>query len=196
MNALILNGSPRPKGSVAKILKEVSDKLTHKFEVDLVDVYKLDVKPCIGCRGCRKNDTECVLKEDDAQIIGRKMKETDLLVVGSPTHFNNMSSPLKALLDRNGTTLFEETSFIPVPKHKGKPAIIVTACMSPTFFSFIFGMTRGVFKNIKVYLKYGGFKIVGKLAKTGTSKTTDLGAPLLKKIERMTRRLEKSVSVS
>jgi multimeric flavodoxin WrbA len=148
MKALILNGSPRPKGSVTKILSEVSKNLKNKFEVEMVDVYKLDFKPCIGCRGCRKNETECIMKEDEAQIIGRKMNESDVIIVGSPTHFNNMSAQLKSLLDRNGTTLFQETKPLPTPNLKGKKAIIVTACVTPLFFNFLLGMTRGTIKTI------------------------------------------------
>jgi len=37
---LILNGSPRPKGSVTKILNEISSDLQDKFEVETIDVYK------------------------------------------------------------------------------------------------------------------------------------------------------------
>ena len=193
MKALILNGSPRIDGAVASILKEISNDLKTKFEVDWVDIYKLNIKPCIGCRGCRKNDTECVQKEDDAQIIGRKIMNTDALIIGTPTHFSNMSSPLKALLDRNGTTLFTETSGIPVAKQKGKPVIIVTACMSPFFLSFLFGMTRGVIKNIKVYLKLGGYNIIGTLIKSGTAKNVEMQPLLVKKLKRLNKKLTRSV---
>lgn len=193
MKALILNGSPRTDGAVASILKEISNDLKTKFEVDWVDIYKLNIKPCIGCRGCRKNDTECVQKEDDAQIIGRKIINADALIVGTPTHFSNMSSPLKALLDRNGTTLFTETSGMPVAKQKGKPVIIVTACMSPSFLNFLFGMTRGVFKNIKVYLKLGGFNIIGTLIKSGTAKNVEMPSQLIKKLKRLNKKLTLSV---
>jgi len=196
MKVLVLNGSPRPNGAVSKILKEATNYLKNNNEVEWIDVYKLNIKPCIGCRGCRKNETECVQREDDAHIVGRKMKEAQSLIIGSPTHFNNMSSPLKALLDRNGTTLFVEPSFMPKPNHKGKPAIIVTACMSPSYLSFIFGMTHGVVKSIKVYLKYGGFKTVGTLIKTNTEKSTVLQLPIMKKIEKLCNRLEKLAVVA
>ena len=196
MKILILNGSPRPKGSVTKILSEVTSNLKNKFKVENVNVYNLNIKPCVGCRGCRRNEGTCVLKEDDAHEIGHKINEADAVIIGSPTHFNNMSSPLKALLDRNGATLFAETSMLPKSLHKGKPAMIVTACMSPKFLDVLLGMSRGTIKNIKLYLKYGGFKIVGNIVKTGTEKSTDLDLRLIKKIDSQCKKLERKLSAA
>jgi len=128
--------------------------------------------------------------QDDAQVIGRRMNEAAALIVGSPTHFNNMSSPPKALLDRNGTNLFEETSFMPKANHKGKPAIVVTANMSPNLLSLLFGIPRGTIKSIKVYLKYGGFKTIGTIIKSNIAKSTDLSLSLTNKIKIISNRLE------
>lgn len=196
MKALIINGSPKSDGAVAKILKEISIDLKNRFEVNWVDIYKSDIKPCVGCRDCRKNDTECIQREDDAHIIGRKIKEANALIIGTPTYFSNMSAPLKSLIDRNGTTLFTETSGMPIPKHKGKPAIIVTACMSPSFLSFVLGMARGAIKCVKVPLKVGGFNIIGTIIRSGTAKNEDMQSSLVKKVKRLSKKLAKSVSIN
>ena len=100
MGVLILNGSPRKKGTVAMLLKNMSDAVSQKKEVEWVDVYDLEMKPCIACMKCRP-DGECLLPEDDAHIVGRKIKAADGLIVGTPTHWGNMSSQLKVLFDRN-----------------------------------------------------------------------------------------------
>ncbi len=196
MEVLILNGSPKKTGEVAGILKEISKHLEGKAETEWVNVYDLNMSPCIGCRGCRKNDTECVQREDDAQRIGRKITEAKALVIGTPTHFSNMSSPLKNLLDRNGTTLFTEPkSGMPIPKHKGKPAIIVTACMTPWPLNVVLGMSTGAIKSVKTYLKLGGFSTLGSITKAGTKNDTTIGPALQQKAKRLGKKMVSKIAV-
>jgi len=100
MNIMILNGSPRRKGTVAKLLKSIGTAIDEKHTVEWIDVYDQKMRPCIACMKCRP-DAECVLSEDGAHIIGRKIKDADGLIVGTPTHWGNMSAQLKLLFDRN-----------------------------------------------------------------------------------------------
>jgi multimeric flavodoxin WrbA len=46
---------------------------------------------------CREKET-CILPEDDAHIVGKKIQDADALVIGTPTHWGNMCAPLKLLL--------------------------------------------------------------------------------------------------
>ena len=72
MQVLILNGSPRKKGTVATLLKSISDGASQKNDVEWINIYGLKMKPCVGCMKCRP-DGECIQPEDDAHIIGRKI---------------------------------------------------------------------------------------------------------------------------
>ncbi len=65
------------------------------------------MKPCIGCMKCRTTD-KCILPEDDAHIIGHKIKSADGLIIGTPTHWGNMSAQLKLLFDRNVPVFMDE----------------------------------------------------------------------------------------
>ncbi|MGN1263437.1 MAG: flavodoxin family protein, partial [Prevotella sp.] len=72
---LIINGSPRNNGNVARMLKEM--KLTAEqsgAEVELINISELNVKPCIGCMKCR-TALKCCLPADDSvdvmQLIRR-----------------------------------------------------------------------------------------------------------------------------
>jgi len=85
MNILVLNGSPRRKGTVAKLLKGIAKGIDEKHTVEWMDVYDLKMRPCIACMKCRP-DAECVLPEDDAHIVGRKLKDAEGLIMGTPTH--------------------------------------------------------------------------------------------------------------
>ena len=75
-----------------------------RHDVEQIDVYDLSIKPCISCMKCRP-DKPCALPRDDAHDIAEKIAAADVLVVGTPTYWGNMSAPLKALFDRIVTTL-------------------------------------------------------------------------------------------
>lgn len=118
MKILVLNGSPRKKGSVATLLRAVVDDLAETHQVEWIDVYDLNMRPCLACMKCRP-DGECCFPEDDAHRVGRKIKEADGLIVGTPTHWGNMSAQMKVLFDRIVPVFIGERSTgIPLPHRK------------------------------------------------------------------------------
>ena len=189
MKILVLNGSPKRNGTVATLLRAVADGAAEKHDVEWVDVYGLIMKPCIACMKCRP-DSECALPEDDAHRIGLKIKEADGLVVGTPTHWGNMSAQLKLLFDRNVPVFMgEKPNGMPIPRQKGKPAVMVTACSTPWPFNFIAAESRGALHAIKEVLHYGGYKIKGKLVKPGSKSHPDLSPQLLARARNLGMRL-------
>jgi multimeric flavodoxin WrbA len=123
-----------------------------------------------------------VLAEDDAHIVGRKIREADGLIVGTPTHWGNMSAQLKLLFDRNVPVFMGESpNGMPVPRQKGKPTVIVTACSTPWPFNFVAAESRGAIRAVKEVLHYGGYKLVGKIVKPGTKTKPLISARLLKR---------------
>ena len=149
MKLLVLNGSPRKRGTVATLLRAVADGARQRHEVEWIDVYDLTMKPCRACMKCRP-DGECCFPEDDAHLVGRKIRESGGLIVGTPTYWGGMSSQLKVLFDRIVPVLMgERPSGIPIPRHKGKPAIIATACTTPWPLSLIPSQGRGAIRAVK-----------------------------------------------
>ncbi len=185
MKVLILNGSPRKKGTIATLLKGMSDAIDSRHEIEWINVYDLNIMPCIACMRCRP-DGECHLREDDALMIGRKIKDADALIVGTPTHWGNMSSQLKLLFDRNVPVFMgEKPNGFPTPCQKGKLAAIVTACSTPWPFNFIAAESRGSIRAVHEVLHYGGYKVVGKIACAGTKKSPKIPQKILKKVEKI-----------
>lgn len=181
MNILVLNGSPRKNGTVANLLKSVVNGISDSHEVEWINVYELKMAPCVACMKCRP-DMECILPQDDAHIIGRKIRAADGLIVGTPTHWGNMSAQLKLLFDRNVPVIMgEKPNGIPSPRHKGKSAVIVTACSTPWPFNFIAAESRGAIRAVNEVLHYGGYRIVGKIVKPGTKVRPVISKRLLKK---------------
>jgi hypothetical protein len=183
MRIVILNGSPRKNGTVATLLKSMSEAVSQKYDVEWIDVYDLTLTPCIACMKCRP-DSECILPEDDAHIVGRKIKDADGLIVGTPTHWGNMSAQLKLLFDRNVPVFMgEKPNGFPIPCQKGKPAAIVTACSTPWPFNVIAAESRGAIRAVHEVLHYGGYSIVGKLACPGTKAKPHIPQKFLCKAE-------------
>ena len=68
---LILNASPRKRGNIAQMVAEMSDEAkTQGAEVDVVEVQKLNVQPCVACMQCRAENClfDCITKGNTARI--------------------------------------------------------------------------------------------------------------------------------
>ncbi len=188
MKVLILNGGPRKKGTTSTILNKISEGAAEKHVVDLVQVYDLKVKPCVGCLKCRP-DKECVLPEDGTQIVGRKIRDADVLVVGTPTYWGNMTGPLKTLFDRIVTTIGYYNGGLPKPNHKGKRAVIVTTSASPWPFNLISSQSGGTIRSLKTVLKGGGFKIIGVINMPSSKKRPEVPEKFLKQALSLGRKI-------
>ncbi len=116
--------------------------------------------------------------------------DADTLIIGTPTHWGNMSAPLKLLFDRNVPVLMGESpKGMPEPRQKGKRAVVVTVCTTPWPFNFIFPESRGAIRAVREALHYGGYKTVGKITKTGTKKSNEISPSLAGKAKRLGNKL-------
>ena len=60
----------------------------------------LDIKYCIGCNVCQKNEeNQCVLK-DDMNKIYDAISKCDYIIIMSPIYMNQITGILKNVLDR------------------------------------------------------------------------------------------------
>ena len=189
MKILVLNGSPRSNGTVVSLLKSVTESLPAEHDIEWIDVCKLNMKFCTACMVCRDKE-KCILPEDDAHIVGKKIQDADALVIGTPTHWGNMCAPLKLLFDRNVPVFMGESpKGMPEPRQKGKNAVVVTACTTPWPFNFLLPESRGAIRSVKEVLHYGGYKTVGTITKAGTKKSTEISTSLMEKAKRLGEKL-------
>lgn len=176
MNILFLNASPRPNGYTYRALKCIEEHLDAQETVEWVNVNNLNIKPCISCFKCRPNN-ECIMQEDDGHCVARQIKNADVLVIGSPTYFGNITGPLRTLIDR-ALTAFEEIAAsgreMPMPLHKGKKAAMVTACNSPEPMCNLPNQGAGALAAIETTLKAGGYDIVGSILVSGAAALDDI----------------------
>lgn len=168
MKVLILNASPRKNGTTTKILSAIKEGLLKKHQVEWVDIAQLNIKPCVGCLKCRP-DKICVMQRDDAHSVGKSIMEADVLIVGTPTYWGNMSGQLKVLFDRC-VPIFEYVNGLKVkPVQKGKKAMIVVTSAAPFPVNLLGSQSRGAVKSLKTVLKAGGYNISNVLNISGTN---------------------------
>jgi multimeric flavodoxin WrbA len=158
--ALYLNGSPHKNGATAKILKMVQEKLQGSYTTEWVNVYDLSVAPCRGCVRCRPNGV-CILPEDGGQRVGRMIAEADLIVVGSPVYWGNITAPLKLVFDRNVTTFEHFLNGGPTPKLTRKEALIVVAGGTDSTNHEKPNQGGGAVQAVRTVLESGGIRVAG-----------------------------------
>ncbi len=104
MKVVAFNGSPRVHGNTEQSLKLVLAELEKEgIETELVQLGGRKVFGCLACGKCRElKNNRCVRKDDEMNSFIQKMEEADGIIIGSPTYFSNVSTEVKALIDRCG----------------------------------------------------------------------------------------------
>lgn len=104
MKAVAFNGSPRKCGNTEILLKAVLEPIRNAgIETELIQVGGTRLSGCTACYGCtRKKDQRCVITDDSLNAHLAKMIEADAIILGSPSYFADMTSEMKALIDRAG----------------------------------------------------------------------------------------------
>ena len=104
MYALAINGSPRKGGNTETLLKTALAPLEEAgWQTEFVQVGGKPIRGCLACGKCReKKNMRCAIASDDFNSVMEKMVRADALLLGSPTYFTDVSSEMKALLDRSG----------------------------------------------------------------------------------------------
>jgi multimeric flavodoxin WrbA len=104
MKVVAFNGSPRKDGNTSILINTVFAELQKEgIETESVQVGGKQIRGCLGCMMCFRNkDRECSVKNDILNELVAKMAAADGIILGSSDHFGNVSSEMKALIDRAG----------------------------------------------------------------------------------------------
>ena len=94
-------GSPRKNGATGTILKEAKQYLKEQYDADIeyINLSEIDMKFCKGCIVCYQTG-KCIIKEDRIEEISAKIKNSEGVIIGSPTYGSNVSGLLKNFMDR------------------------------------------------------------------------------------------------
>jgi len=104
MKVVAFNGSARKDGNTAILVRRVFAKLEKEgIETELVQLAGQTIRGCTACGQCFKNkDHQCAVKGDIVNECITKMVAADGIILASPTYFADISSEMKALIDRAG----------------------------------------------------------------------------------------------
>ena len=124
-------GSHRDESNTNKLVKKVAEASGQAFE--LVNLGKLDIKPCSGCGACMMNEGICSIR-DDMDSVYEQLLRADGLIVGGPTYFFDLNGSVKDFIDRTmaifyrgvGPAYNPDMPWLGDRPHAGKPAVTIT----------------------------------------------------------------------
>jgi multimeric flavodoxin WrbA len=104
MKVVAFNGSARKDGNTAILVNVVFKELKKAgIKTEIVQLAGKKIRGCTACGKCFENqDKQCAVKGDVANDCIEKMLEADGIILASPTYFADVSTELKALIDRSG----------------------------------------------------------------------------------------------
>ncbi len=167
MKVIAFNGSPRPKGNTAQGLRIVLDELEKEgIETEFIQLGGRKVFGCLACGICHKNrDGKCARRDDDMNELLAKICKADGILIGSPTYYGNVSTEVKALIDRagfvsgaNGGLLRRKVGASVIAVRRGGAVSVysainnffaITEMIIPgsTYWNFLFGLQPGDMQN-------------------------------------------------
>ncbi|MFH1584192.1 MAG: flavodoxin family protein [Actinomycetota bacterium] len=154
MFVLGINGSPRIGGNTDILLDKVLEGAKSKgLKTEKISLNKLKFSPCQECENTR-DDGVCII-EDDMQIIYKKVKEADAIILASPIFFGSLSAQMKMMIDRfqciwKAKYIYKKDIF---EKGRNGTFISVAASRRRDFFNNAKSIVRNFFKVISVDYK-------------------------------------------
>ena len=153
MKTLILNGSPRPNGDTAALIRTLREDLTG--EVAEINCYRANISPCVDCRRCTRLPG-CAI-QDDMQALYPVIEDCDCIVIATPVYFSLPTAPVLSVCSRIQTYFcasFFRKSPVPIKPKRG--GIILTGGGS--------GSAAPAEETARRLLKYMRAKEIGPVA--------------------------------
>ena len=95
VKCLLISGSPR-KGNTDFILSKILEGI--KGDGELILLKDKKIHGCTGCLSCL-NRQRCIINDDMTEIMD-KMVNSDIIIIGTPNYFGNVTGLLKDFMDR------------------------------------------------------------------------------------------------
>ncbi len=99
---LAINGSPNAEGNTAHMLRTVLAPCAEAgLETEFFQAGGRPVRGCAACGGCGRHVGRCAI-DDWMNELYPKMAAADVMLLGSPTYFADLTPEIKAVIDRTG----------------------------------------------------------------------------------------------
>ncbi len=169
MRIVAVNGSPNKDGRVSAIVREILEGArSNNHESEVIHLSELDIKDCTGCMRCQR--AGACFQRDDIQVLEKAIKRADLIIWASPTHWANVSAIMLRAFERLFGFLIEvKESGMPLRRSaRGKEAVLVTACSTPSPINWLFNQSRACLARMKEVCKSSGQDVIATFALPGT----------------------------
>lgn len=123
MKVIAINGSPRKGGNTEILLTSALEPLKEAgIETKIIQVGGKNIHGCRGCWACRKlQNRKCAFNDDMLNEILEELFSADAIIFGTPSYFADMTSEMKALIDRAGVVALANGKLF---RHKIGAAVI------------------------------------------------------------------------
>jgi multimeric flavodoxin WrbA len=104
MKVVAFSGSARKNGNTAILVNHVFKELEKEgIQTELFQLAGKKIRGCIACYKCfEKKNRRCSVEKDVVNDCIPMMLEAEGIILASPTYFSDVSSEMKALIDRAG----------------------------------------------------------------------------------------------
>jgi multimeric flavodoxin WrbA len=104
MNVIAFNGSARLDGNTAILLKTVLGELERDgVRTELIQLATEHLHGCGACYRCfKQKDERCSIDTDPVNNYIAKMAAADGILLGSPVYFADVTSNMRAFIERTG----------------------------------------------------------------------------------------------
>ncbi len=104
MHVIAINGSPRKGGNTSILIGHVFEELQAAgIGTERIQIGGRRIAGCRACYTCWKNkDKRCVIENDPLNDWLEAVLAADGLILASPTYFGDVTSEMKAFIDRAG----------------------------------------------------------------------------------------------
>lgn len=154
MKVVCILGSPRPKGNSTLLAKCFCNAARNRgATVRIFHLNKLNFRGCQACMACKTKYEYCVQKDDLEKIL-KAVADCDVLVLASPVYYGDVSSQLKAFIDRTFSFLKDDYTTNPQPSRlsPGKKLVFILTQGQPDETQF-----ADIFPRYESFFRWYGF---------------------------------------
>jgi multimeric flavodoxin WrbA len=101
MNILLISASPRKsKSQTLALAQRVVEGLGPAARIETIHLRDLRIDYCTHCEACHVESLRCPVKDDVHRLLD-KMLAAEGIILATPNYINQVTAPLKAVLDRS-----------------------------------------------------------------------------------------------
>ena len=108
LSVVAFNGSPRTNGNTSRMIRAAFTELEAAgIAVKEIQIGGKKLRGCVACNQCHnKKLGRCIFSDDPMNEWIEAMKAADGVILASPTYFANVTTEMKAFIDRAGYSCF------------------------------------------------------------------------------------------